>query len=295
MTSISAPDMRTACPIQQSISAEPYRSAPATLFGYTPNVHEILKGLRCHEFVAYVQPKFELDGNAVHSVEVLARWEHPQRGLLAPAAFIPLMAFESLLLDELICDLLDQGLACQTELHSQGRTLGFSFNISLLQLANDVLIGRLIARLGEHTLPLSLVTFEITEDAPSVGSAACAQNVSRLRRLGVRMSLDDYGTGYSSLLRLCQLPFDELKLASQVTWHAIENRQYRSVIGNTVALAQELRMQLIVEGIETEGQRVWLKQMGVQLGQGYLHSRPMAAASLGEWLRAHPCAIATQS
>ncbi|MBP7646785.1 MAG: EAL domain-containing protein [Comamonas sp.] len=256
---------------------------------------EILRGLHDHEFVAYVQSKFELDGNAVHSVEVLARWDHPQRGLLAPAAFIPQMARESMLLDELICDLLDQGLACQTELHSQGRTLGFSFNISLLQLANDVLIGRLIARLGEHTLPLSLVTFEITEDAPSVASATCAQNVSRLRRLGVRMSLDDYGTGYSSLLRLCQLPFDELKLASQVTWHAIENRQFRSVIGNTVALAQELRMQLIVEGIETEGQRVWLKQMGVQLGQGYLHSRPMAAGSFGKWLQDHHCAIATRS
>ncbi len=287
--------MRTACPIQQPISTETYRTSAISLFGGSPNVSEILRGLHDHEFVAYVQPKFELDGNAVHSVEVLARWAHPQRGLLVPAAFIPLMARESMLLDELICDLLDQGLTCQAELHSQGRTLGFSFNISLLQLANDVLIGRLIARLGEHPLPLSLVTLEITEDAPSIASAACAQNVSRLRRLGVRMSLDDYGTGYSSLLRLCQLHFDELKLASQVTWHAIENRQYRSVIGNTVALAQELRMQLIVEGIETEGQRVWLKQMGVQLGQGYLHSRPMAAASLGEWLRAHHCAIATQS
>ncbi|MCX4220255.1 EAL domain-containing protein [Pseudomonas sp. MCal1] len=244
---------------------------------------DIRRGLRQNEFQAFLQPKFDLVSNAVLSVEVLARWHHREHGLLAPAAFIQTMIHEDLL-DDLLCKLLDQGLSHQTELHAKGHRLGFAFNLSLAQLSSKMLVTHLITRLQKHPLALSMVTFEITEDGPAVASDVCVQNILRLRQLGVRLSLDDYGTGHSSLFRLCQLPFDEIKLAGEFTRKIIESSQHYSIARSTVSLARELGMQLVVEGIETEDQRVCLSNMGVKIGQGYLCARPMSFDSLLDWL-----------
>lgn len=243
------------------------------------DVLAIRRGLRQGEFQAYVQPKFDLSSNVVESLEVLARWLHPELGLLTPAAFIPTM-IQGNLLDDLLCELLDQGLAGQIQLHDEGRYLGVAFNISLLQLANAKLLNRLMSRLRQHPLPLSSVTLEITEDGPAVASEVCLQNVIRLRQLGVHLSLDDYGTGHSSLFRLCQLPFDEIKLAGEFTRQLIQSSQHRSIARTTVLLAGELGMRLVVEGIETEEQRHCLVQKGVKIGQGYLFARPMSIGTL---------------
>ncbi|MBX8622171.1 EAL domain-containing protein [Pseudomonas glycinae] len=246
------------------------------------NAREILRGLLQGEFQAYVQPKFDLTSNTVHSMEVLARWQHPELGLLCPAVFIPTMEREHLL-DDLVCELLEQGLAGQIKQHNDGRKLGVAFNLSLLQLTRTALVERLLVRLLKHSLPLSSVTFEITEDGPAIASDICVQNVIRLRQLGVRLSLDDYGTGHSTLFRLCQLPFDEIKLAGEFTRHVLKSSQHRSIARSTTLLARELGMGLIVEGIETEEQRCCLAQMGVRIGQGYLCAPPMPVDALGEW------------
>lgn len=242
-----------------------------------PVIHdsEISRGMRQGEFHAYIQPKFNLTSNAADSLEVLARWQHPKLGLLTPAAFIPTMTRENLL-DQLLSEILDQGLAGQIQLHNDGWDLGVAFNLSMLQLANTTLVNQLMKRLRKHPLPLSLVTLEITEDGPAVASDVCVHNSIRLRELGVRLSLDDYGTGHSSLFRLCQLPFDEIKLAGDFTRQLIQSSQHRSITRTTVLLARELGMRLVVEGVETEEQRRCLVQKGVTIGQGYLHARPMS-------------------
>lgn len=245
---------------------------------------EIRRGLRRCEFQAYVQPKFHLQSRAIHSVEVLARWKHPQRGLLSPAVFIGLMSQERLL-DELLCSLLEQGLACQVELHRQGRALGLAFNLSLHQLASDTLVDRLVSRLKQHPLPLRSVTLEVTEDGAVCASSVVTRQLARLRALGVRLSMDDFGTGYSSLWRLNQLPFDELKLAGEFTRQIEHSSRARAVVRHALALAEELGMQLIVEGIETEEQRLILTQLGARYGQGYLCAKPMPAGALGSWLQ----------
>lgn len=248
-----------------------------------PDADEVRRGLLKGEFRAFVQPKFDIVSNAVLSVEVLARWQHPECGMLTPAAFISTMAREDLL-DDLLFALLDQGLAAQVELRNQGQVLGFAFNLSLNQLANETWVSALIARLQQHPVSLSLVTFEITEDGPAIASARCVQNILRLRQIGVRLSLDDYGTGHSSLYRLCQLPFDEIKLAGEFTREVLRSSQHQSVARATVLLARELGMRLVVEGIETQEQRLCLAQMGVRIGQGYLCARPMPVECLSGWL-----------
>lgn len=276
--------MHTAPDLQSAASGGRLQSAPPK--AHMLDVLAIRSGLRQGEFQAYVQPKFDLSSNAVDSLEVLARWQHPELGLLTPSAFIPTMTHEHLL-DDLLCELLDQGLAGQIQLHDEGRYLGVAFNLSLLQLAKAELVNRLMSRLREHPLPLSSVTFEITEDGPAVASDVCVQHVLRLRQLGVQLSLDDYGTGHSSLFRLCQLPFDEIKLAGEFTRQLIQSTLHRSIARATVLLAGELGMRLVVEGIETEEQRRCLVRKGVKIGQGYLCARPMSIDALRQRFARH--------
>lgn len=249
-----------------------------------PDSSDIRRGLRQCEFQAYVQPKFNLQNQAVLGVEVLARWQHSQQGVLTPAAFISLMSREKLL-DELLCVLLSQGLACQVELHRQGHVLDFAFNLSLHQLTSDVLVDQIAARLLHHPLPLSLVTLEITEDATIDVSPSVQQRILSLKELGVRLSMDDFGTGYSSLWRLCQLPFDEIKLAGELTAQAVSSFRAQAVVRHALSLAEDLGLQLVAEGIETQAQRSLLMQLGGRFGQGYFCSEPMPVDSLCAWIK----------
>ncbi|MDF3202868.1 EAL domain-containing protein [Pseudomonas sp. 1912-s] len=247
-----------------------------------PDADDVLRGLWHREFRAYLQPKFDLRTGKVDAVEVLARWHHPTRGVLGPASFIPLMARKQWL-DELLFELLEQGIALQLKLHDQGTLLGLAFNVSLGQLQNSLFIDGLKTRLLRHRLPLSMLTFEITEDGPSDVSG-CVEQLNRLSNLGVRLSMDDFGTGYSSLLRLCQSPFHEIKLAGDFTLFLGRPGRYRLVIRHALALAEDLGMSLVVEGIETVEQRDSLLQMGARVGQGFFCAQPMLIDAIEGWM-----------
>ncbi|MBU4630950.1 EAL domain-containing protein (plasmid) [Pseudomonas sp. BF61] len=241
-------------------------------------------GLRRREFVSYVQPKFDLRTGQVNSVEVLARWHHPLYGVLGPATFISVMEHEKWL-DKLLFELMEQSLAWQIKLHDQGKLIGMAFNLSLSQLMSDTLINCLETRLRRHPLPLSSLTLEITEDGPSSVCATSVEQLNRLRLLGIRLSLDDFGTGYSSLLRLCQVPFSEIKLAKEFTQFTDVPSRYPAVIRNTLALAADLDMQLVVEGIETVAQQNLFSDMGAKIGQGFLCAKPMAIDAFERWVQ----------
>lgn len=250
---------------------------------------EIQLGLQQGEFRAYLQPKVTLPDGRVDTVEVLARWHHPARGVIGPQHFIALMSRHRLL-DGLLFELLEQCLAHQLARHAQGHTLGLAFNVSLDQLMNNQLLERLEARLRRHPLPASTLTFEITEDGPPIVPAQCVDNLARLSRLGVRLSLDDFGTGHSSLLRLCQLPFSEIKLAGEFTG---DLQRYPIIAQHALALATDLGMQLVVEGIETQVQHERLCEMGIQIGQGFLYARPMPIELFDDWMqKRHRCKAA---
>lgn len=248
-----------------------------------PSSDHVYRGLCCREFRAYLQPKLDLRSGKLNSVEVLARWHHPQRGVLSPADFIPLMEREKWL-DTLLFELLEQSLACQLKLYDEGRLISLAFNLSMGQLMNCTFIERLEARLRQHPLPLSALTFEITEGGPAVAPVASIEQLNCLSRLGVRLSIDDFGTGYSSLLRLCQVPFSEIKLDGVFTRFLDSHGRYCAVIRNTLALANELGMQLVVEGIESAVQHKRLLEMGVSVGQGFLYAKPMPIDVFEGWI-----------
>lgn len=251
---------------------------------FSLSTQEVARGLLRQEFELYVQPKFDLTSGAVFAVEALARWHHPVHGILLPGLFIPILEKQRWL-DELFFQLLEHGLRAQWQLHEMGFPLGFSFNLCPDQLTDSALTERLNRRLQDHPLATSTLTLEITESVLTQNPSTVTEQLMRLRRLGLQLSMDDYGTGHSSLLRLCQLPFDEIKLAGEFIQDLGSNHQQQMIVDSTLNLAKRLGLKLVVEGIETAHQRQWLSDHGVRQGQGYLCARPMSAEALKHWMR----------
>ncbi|WDH20972.1 EAL domain-containing protein [Pseudomonas chlororaphis] len=241
--------------------------------------HALVQG----QMQAYYQPKFDLRTGQVRGVEVLARWLHPLMGLLSPAAFMPLL--ESCgLMDELLFEQMEQALDLQCQLRHQSHALNMAFNLQAAQLANDELAPRIKALLTRHAASGAGLTFELTESGLLQAAHTSIKNLVRLRMMGCCLAIDDFGAGFSSLQRLCALPFTEIKLDAEFVRTLRHEPRCQAVIGSTLALGQALGMSVVIEGIETEEQRQQLLRLGGRTGQGYLCARPMSGAQLLQWL-----------
>ena len=233
---------------------------------------------------AFYQPKFNLQTGQVLGVEVLARWLHPTEGLLSPAAFLPDLEREGLL-DELLQVLMSQALALQGQAHRQGTALNLAFNLQAVQVANAGLVAQIRRALVEHRVLGASLTFELTESGQLEVPSVALENLRYLRLMGCHVSLDDFGAGFSSLQRLCQLPFTEIKLDAEFVRGLLHEPRCRAVIGSTLALGQTLGMSVVIEGIETTEQHQALLALGCTQGQGYWHARPMNGVDLLRWLQ----------
>lgn len=245
---------------------------------------QVRRAIVNEQLEAYYQPKFDLQTGAVVGVEVLARWNHPSLGVLSPAAFLPAMESAGLM-DDLLFVLMQQALALQWRAMSQGVELNLAFNLQAGQLADVELTTRIKRSLAEHQAPGCGLTFELTESGLLEVPAVSLENLVRLRMMGCRLSIDDFGAGFSSLQRLCQLPFNEIKLDAEFVRGLMHEPRCRAVIGSTLALGRTLGMSVVIEGIETTEQHQALLVLGCTLGQGYWHSRPMRGCDLLHWLQ----------
>lgn len=244
---------------------------------------ELKRAIQRNEFQAFFQPKFNLITGAVTSMEVLARWEHPRYGLLPPSDFLPLLS-RFKLMDDLFFSQLEQGLTFLRETLATGRQLNLAFNLQAEQFANPGLVARIIKLIDRYEIPASCLTLEITESGLLETSPAVLESLIRLRMMGARLSIDDFGVGFSSLERLCQLPFSEIKLDSGFIRDLETSARNRAVVSSTLALGNALNMTVVVEGVETEAQRQLLIKLGCTLAQGYLCARPMSAKKSLKWL-----------
>lgn len=261
-----------------------YRSTPpasaATITPMElPSKNDMRRAITANEFRAYFQPKFNLSTGKVNGVEVLARWQHPTMGILAPSVFLPIL--ESFgLLDELLYDQLRQSLALQCYMNEQGCSTNFAFNLHAAQLSNVELTDRIKTLLASYRVSGSGVTFELTESGLIETPVTSLESLYRLRMMGCRLSIDDFGTGFSSLQRLCQLPFNEIKLDGEFVRSLDQEPGRQAVISSTLELGKTLGMSVVIEGIETNAQRVKLLELGCTVGQGYFFARPMNGADL---------------
>ncbi|NCE93595.1 EAL domain-containing protein [Pseudomonas sp. L13] len=259
---------------------EPVELAPAG---------EVRSAMQHHQMETYFQPKINLLTGEVIGVEALTRWNHPTQGVVSPAVFMP--AIESCgLLNELLFSQIKHGLALARKASSQGHVLNVAFNLEPVQLSNPELVSVIRSILCSFGLPASSLTFELTESGLLEASATCLESLVRLRMIGCRLSIDDFGVGFSSLQRLCQLPFNEIKLDREFVRGLGHDPRCEAVINCTLGLGKALGMSVVVEGIETSEQYQQLLALGCVQGQGYFFAKPMTEHDLLAWLttRANP-------
>jgi diguanylate cyclase (GGDEF)-like protein len=227
---------------------------------------ELRTALDRGDLEVYLQPQVDLAGGTVVGAEALARWRHPQDGVLLPASFLPLAAQTGLLrpVAELV---LDRSMAACARWWREGHTVPVSINLTVDDLRDPALPDLLEGGLARHGLPASAVVVEITEDALLADPPAAASLLQRWRQVGVGVALDDFGTGYSSLAYLRDLPLDELKL-DRAFVSDLRNRTTATIVRHTVALAHALGLRVVGEGVEDAATARALADSGCDVGQG---------------------------
>lgn len=246
-----------------------------------PTEEDIRGGIVRQEFCAWFQPKFQLETGALQGAEVLARWQRTQRQVLPPSVF--LCAVEQFgLLNEVFFNLFEQGLRLQSFMQSKGQSFKLAFNLDISQLCCALFVDHIKAALIRHASSPRGLIFELTETGLLQVPQVCMTNMVRLRMLGCDLSIDDFGVGYSSLERLCHMPFNEVKLDAGFIRN-FQQKRSAAVIKGVLELARELNMQVIAEGIETVEQLHYLVELGGELGQGYLYAKPMSEAQMMTW------------
>ncbi|WP_336347755.1 EAL domain-containing response regulator [Pseudomonas monsensis] len=259
----------------------PLPAATAVTLASDAAVRQALAEQQLH---AWYQPKFNLHTGEVCGVEVLCRWLHPTRGIISPALFMPVLE-RCGLLDALLFTQLEQALLVQSSAREQGFALNIAFNLQATQLASGELTSTLLSLLARHATTGASLTFELTESGLLEAPATSLETLVRLRMMGCRLSIDDFGAGFSSLQRLCQLPFNEIKLDADFIRNLEHEPRCRAAISSTLALGETLGMSVVIEGIETDAQRRELLALGCTQGQGYWYARPMSGVDLLGWLQ----------
>jgi diguanylate cyclase (GGDEF)-like protein/PAS domain S-box-containing protein len=235
------------------------------------------------EFYLVYQPLFDLDPVAVYGVEALLRWQHPERGVVSPAEFIPALEANGLILEVGRWVL---GEACRqlAEWERDGPQLVMSVNVSMAQFGTDRIVEDVAEAISTAGCSPSRVILEITETMLMSDPAAVRERLRLLKDLGVRIAVDDFGTGYSSLAYLRQFPIDELKIDRTFIASILESRESNVIVKSFVDLGQALGIETLAEGIEDYTQLEILQSVRCLRGQGFLVSRPLAAEALVEFL-----------
>jgi EAL domain-containing protein (putative c-di-GMP-specific phosphodiesterase class I) len=252
--------------------------------GQHEELERIEQALAAQEFVLHYQPKVNMRTGEVMGAEALIRWQHPTRGLLPPAAFMPLVADHPLAIQvgEWV---LHTAMAQIEAWKAVGVSLPVSVNIDAIQLEQADFVGRLRQQLAAHPtlaagdLELEVLETSALDDVAKVGSviAACSD-------MGVGFALDDFGTGYSSLTYLKRLPAGLLKIDQSFVRDMLEDPDDLSILEGVLGLSRAFQRQVIAEGVETLAHGDMLLRMGCEWGQGYAIARPMPAEAVPGWL-----------
>lgn len=255
---------------------------PRSLTRPDPTLQMIVEGLRRGEFKPYYQPKFYLNTSKPCGAEVLAHWTHPRLGVISPEKFLPLMKQYGLL-EMLFDQIFDQGVELQAYFWVHGYRLSLSYNLDMQQLSSLTLTDRIKNVLFRHALPAPMITLEILETGIIQIESNSIENMIRLRMMGCCLAIDDFGIGYSSLQRLCDFPFNQIKLDKHFI-RDLNQAECRTAISSTLMIASALDMTMVVEGIESDEQRSQLVGLGATLGQGFWFAKPMGRAEMIQWL-----------
>lgn len=261
---------------------ESFRLKPKTVTASpTPGFthEEIMEGLRNNQFEPFFQPKVDVVTGKITGVEALARWNHPAHGIIAPYAFISLLE-QSGKINDLTFIMLEKAAAATRQLHQRGYAISMSVNISLASLTDTTLASRITQVIRNAAVDPRYIILEVTETVAMTELAHALENLARLRMHGFGLSIDDYGTGYSSMQQITHIAFSELKIDQTFVKNFAENEPLRIMVQSSIDLAHKLRIKCIAEGVETERDWNALKSMGCDLAQGYFIAKPMSLTNL---------------
>lgn len=243
---------------------------------------DLVGAMDLQQFVPFFQPKFDLASKRPGGMEILARWHHPQLGILAPAQFIERMEDEGLI-ERLTESIFRQALACAREWQDGGRPLALALNISALSFRSLGMPERMLSIVNEYGIAPDQVTMEMSESAVVANLDDVPETVARLRRNGFKIALDGFGTDNGSLQQLGAIAFTEIKIGRSLMSAASAPGPSRAVLDAVLRMAAALGLHTVAEGIESEDQRDCLKSLGCASGQGYLFALPMSQQALRRW------------
>jgi diguanylate cyclase (GGDEF)-like protein len=254
-----------------------------TVRGHHEDLERIRLALEAREFVLYFQPKVNMCTGEVLGAEALIRWQHPERGLLLPAQFLPVIEGHPLAV-EIGEWVIDSALTQMERWHAEGLDIPVSVNIGAQQLQRTGFVARLSDLLGAHpAVAPSSLELEVLESSALQDVAQVAQVIRACGRLGVSFALDDFGTGYSSLTYLRRLPIDVLKIDQTFVRDMLEDPEDLTILEGILGLAAAFRRQIVAEGVETVDHGLMLLRLGCQVAQGYGIARPMPAHDFPAW------------
>ncbi len=251
--------------------------------GHHEDLERVRAALRADEMVLYFQPRVNMCTGAIVSAEALVRWRHPERGLLEPGRFLPIIEGDPLAID-LGEWVISHALKQIEEWRNEGLDLPVSVNIDALQLQHPEFVSRLEALLAEHPkVPPSKLELEVLESGALRDVTAVSQVIRTCNRLGVTFSLDDFGTGYSSLSYLKRLPVHFLKIDQTFVHDMLDDSEDLTILEGVLGLANAFQREAVAEGVETVDHGLMLLRLGCQLAQGYGIARPMPGGQMPDW------------
>ena len=248
-------------------------------------VSDMRRALAGDELVLHYQPKLDLRTGDVDAVEALVRWNHPERGLLMPDAFLPVVE-KTGMIDPMTAWVVDAALAWAGSSQSPA-TSHVAVNVSARNLVLATFPDMVLAALSRRAVSADRLAIEVTETALVADLQRAELSLRRLAAAGVRVSVDDFGRGQTSLSQLSTLPLHEVKIDKTFVTDMCEIESHAAIVRSVIDLAHNLGFEVVAEGVETESVLDALRIAGCDIAQGYHIARPMPAEQLGEWLLAH--------
>ena len=245
---------------------------------------DVRRAISAGEIVVHYQPIVDLAEMRVHGAEALVRWQHPERGLLAPGTFVPIVE-QTGLISALTRHVLESAVAQCSTWREAGMDLCVSVNLSVRNLLDRNLPAEIGRLLRARRLPPDALQLEITESMIMSDPDRALLTITELSNLGVQLAVDDFGTGYSSLDYLSRLPIDELKIDRSFVSPMLTDSSNLIIVRSTINLAHDLRLAIIAEGVEDAETLAHLDQLGCDRVQGFHLGRPMSADAFDAWMR----------
>ncbi|MEM9531338.1 MAG: EAL domain-containing response regulator [Pseudomonadota bacterium] len=257
-------------------------SAGATPFSF--ELSDFQRALEDGQIVAHFHPIVDVRTRQMVGIEALARWEHPDLGIIPPFQFMPKVEMSELS-DAFLIEMLRQSLTTQAHLSDLGFDVAAAVNVGSGQLTSLALTNRILELMRGFSARPENVVLEVTETQGFGEPRAAIETLNRLRLHGFRLAVDDYGTGFSSLERLRTLPFTELKVDRQFVAGAADSAELAAILSHCVALAKQFDLTTVAEGIETVEDWHAVRKLGFTAAQGFFFSRPLTADELPMWAR----------